>query len=526
MVAAMNTLGYDAATIGNHEFDHGLPFLRSALAEAKFPVVSANILNGDGSPFVRRSVLIEREVPGSDGQRHRLRVGIFGVGPPQITDWNAAVLGNGIRTRDILEAASEEIARLREGGADLVIALCHSGIGPEAPQPRMENAAVPLAALPGLDAVILGHTHRVFPGEGWQRTAAVDPVAGTLHGKPALEPGFHGLHVGVLDLDLERAPGGWRVAGHLGRVLPVPPDTPPDEAVDAAAAPAHKVLKSFTGWSVGNTQVPLHSYFDLVASGRGLDLVADAKRREAQRLLRGRPEADLPVLCAVTPFKAGGRGGPENYIDIDSGPVTLREAAELYIHPNTFCLLEITGRGLRDWLERSAALFRTLTPGAADQPILDPNFAPYNFDTIDGLTWDFDLAVPSRTDPEGRILDPAASRVRDLRHEGRPVAEGDRFVLVTNSYRLGRGGAFTAAVEARLVHQTWILLRDVVLAHLRDGPVDPAPRPHWGFAPLPGTSAWFDSGPGAPARVGDIEKRQVAPLGPTPEGFERFHLHL
>ena len=293
----------------------------------------------------------------------------------------------------------------------------------------------------------------------------------------------------MLDLDLELGPDGWRVAGHLGRVLPVPPDTPPDEAVDAAAAPAHKVLMSFTGWPVGDTKVPLHSYFDLVAPGRGLDVVADAKRREAQRLLRGRPEADLPILCAVTPFKAGGRGGPENYIDIRPGPVTLREAADLYIHPNTFCLVEITGRGLRDWLERSAALFRTLTPGVADQPLLDPAFAPYNFDTIDGLTCDFDLSAPARTDPEGRRVDPAASRVRNLRHQGRPVAEEDRFVLVTNSYRLGRGGAFAAAAEARLLLQTWILLRDVVLAHLRDGPLAPAPRPHWGFMPLPGTSA-------------------------------------
>jgi len=316
------------------------------------------------------------------------------------------------------------------------------------------------------------------------------------------------------------------VAGHRGRVLPVPPDTQPDEAVESAAVPAHKVLTSFAGWPAGETRGPLHSHFDLVAPGRSLDLVADAKRREAQRLLRGKPEADLPVLCAVRPFKSGGRGGPDNYIDIRPGPVTLREAADLYVHPNTFCLVEITGQGLRDWLDRSAALFHTLAPGASDQPLLDPGFAPYNFDTIDGLTWDFDLSGPSRTDPEGRVQAPTASRVRNLRHEGRPVAEDDRFVLVTNSYRLGRGGAFSAAAEARVILQTWILLRDVVLAHLRDAPVNPAPRRRWGFAPMPGTAAWFDSGPGALAHLSEVEDRRIEPLGPQPDGFERFRLRF
>lgn len=526
MVAAMNALDYDAATLGNHEFDHGLPFLRSALGEAEFAVVSANVLGADGAPLTRASTLLERALAGPDGRRHRLRVGVFGVAPPQVTDWNAAVLGQGVRTRDILDAAREEIPRLRAQGADLVIALCHSGIGPEAPEPRMENAALPLAALPGLDALIVGHTHRVFPGEGWTRTEALDPEAGTLHGKPALEPGFHGGHVGVLDLDLERAEGTWRIAGHRARVLPVPPDTLPDEAVEAAATPAHTVLQSFTGWSVGQTRVPLHSYFDLVAPGAALDLVADAKRREVQRLLRGHPEADLPILCARTPFKTGGRGGPLHYVDIPPGPVALRQAADIYLHPNSFCLLEITGADLRDWLERSAALFRTLTPGVTDQPLLDPDFAPYNFDTIDGLTWAFDLAGPPRTDTEGRLLDPAATRVRDLRHEGQPVADNDRFVLATNSFRLGKGGGFAAAARARVLLQTRILLPDIVLAHLRDGPVEPAPRARWRFASMPGTAAWFDSGPGADAHLSEIGDRRIEPLGPTPEGFHRFRLWL
>jgi 2',3'-cyclic-nucleotide 2'-phosphodiesterase/3'-nucleotidase len=354
----------------------------------------------------------------------------------------------------------------------------------------------------------------------------VDGRAGTLHGTPAVQPGFFGSHVGVIDLDLRREVGAWRVAGHRVRALPVPPDAPADPALCAAVEPAHRRLLAVTGRPVGTTRVPLHSYFSLVGSDATLDVVADAQRAEARRLLRGRPEADLPVLCTVSPFKAGGRGGPDNYIEIPPGPLAFRQAADLYVYPNTFCLAEITGRGLREWLDRSAALFLTLTPGLPDQPLLDPEAPSYNFDTIDGLTWALDLSLGSRTDPWGRVVDSRASRVRDLRHEGRPVADADRFVLATSSYRMATGGSFAAAAEARVILRSPTFIRDIVLAHVRAGPVEPAPRPRWRFAPLPGTSALFDSGPGAARYPADAARRSLEPLGGTPDGFQRFRLRL
>lgn len=526
MVAAMNVLGYDAGTLGNHELDHGVAFLRDALADAAFPVLSANLLAGSGLPLVPPSAILDRELTGPDGRRHPVRVGILGLAPPQVASWTSSALGGAIRTRDLVEAAREEVDQLRARGADIVVALCHSGIGCERHVPWMENAAVPLAALPGLDALILGHTHELFPDLRRPASAAVDPEAGTIHGKPAVQPGFFGSHVGVIDLDLRRSSQGWTVSGHRTRVVPVPPDAPVDPTVAAAAEPAHRALLSVTCRPVGQTRVALHSYFALLGADASLDVVADAKRAEARRLLDGRPEADLPILCSVSPFKAGGRGGPGNYIDIPPGPLAFRQAADLYVYPNTFCLLEITGRGLRDWLERSAAQFRTLAPGTVDQPLLDPEAASYDFDTIDGITWALDLSRPPRTDPKGRVIDARASRVLDLRHKGDPVAEDDRFVLATSSYRLASGGGYAAAAEARVILQSPTPNREIVLGHVLGGPLDPAPRPRWRFVPLPGTAAWFDSGPGAQQHLQNLGDRAVESLGCSPDGFHRFRLRL
>jgi 2',3'-cyclic-nucleotide 2'-phosphodiesterase/3'-nucleotidase len=277
---------------------------------------------------------------------------------------------------------------------------------------------------------------------------------------------------------------------------------------------------------VGSTRVALHSYFAVLGLDRGLDVVADAKRAEAQRLLRGRPEAELPILCTVSPFKAGGRAGPGNYVDIPPGPLAFRQAASLYIYANTFCLAEITGAGLQAWLERSAGLFATLAPGVAEQPLLDPAFPPYNFDMVDGLTWVLDPTGPPRTDAWGRLVNPGSSRIRDLRRGDRPVAPDDRFVLATSSYRLAAGGGFAAGDQARPFLRTPNPVREVVLAHVRAAPVSPPPRPRWRFASLPGTFAWFDSGPGADGHLPGPEDRDVEPLGPVAGGFHRFRLRL
>jgi 2',3'-cyclic-nucleotide 2'-phosphodiesterase/3'-nucleotidase len=206
--------------------------------------------------------------------------------------------------------------------------------------------------------------------------------------------------------------------------------------------------------------------------------------------------------------------------------VALRQAAGLYVFPNGVAVVEITGAGLRTWLERGASMFRTLAPGVADQPLIDPAFPSYNFETIDGLDWEIDLTSPPRTDADGRVIDPRASRIRDLRHEGRPVADEDRFALATNSYRLAAGGAFAAAQGARRLHESPRQVRDVVIAHIRSAPVNPAPRRRWRFAPLPGTAAWFDTGPGALAHLASAEGRALEDLGPAPDGFRRLRLRF
>lgn len=541
-IAAMNALGYDAATLGNHEFNYGVCFLEHALADARFPVVSANVRDARpgrfGKHLVAPWIILERDLTLGNGSRRTIRVGVIGFAPPPLTVWDAAAIGDDIVTDDILHAARIEVPRLRAAGADIVIGLSHSGIADEDHTDRMENASVPLAAVDGIDVVLAGHTHKCFPGPDFRATDIVDPHTGTLHGKPAVMAGFHGSHLGVIDLVIEPRGAGWAVVGHASFLdsITEPAGHPAapyrarvlsDAGVIAAVGEAHDETLSHVRRRVGETARALHSYFARIANDPTVQLIAEAQRRAAQVFVDGSDWAELPLLSAAATFKAGGRAGSGNYVDIPAGPLAMRHAADLYLFPNRLSLVEVTGRDLRLWLERSACAFRRIVPGQAGQVLIETDFPSYCFDVIDGLRYRFDLSQPARYTTTGRLADPAAYRVRDLTHEGMPVADDDRYLVVTNSYRMGGGGNFPVARRSLRTMSTPVAIRDTLIDLIREAsPVIPRTRDIWGFSPVQDASAQFRTGVGALMHMADVTDRRLTVLGEEDGGWVRMALDL
>ena len=136
-------------------------------------------------------------------------------------NWDRRHLEGNVTARDIVETAAAYVPEMKEAGAEIIIALSHSGIGADAHTEGMENASVPLAAIDGIDAIMTGHHHLEFPGSRYEATAAVDPEKGTLHGKPAVMGGFWGSHLGLIDLMLERSGNTWRIAGSESSTRPI-----------------------------------------------------------------------------------------------------------------------------------------------------------------------------------------------------------------------------------------------------------------------------------------------------------------
>lgn len=536
-IRVMNGLGYDAATLGNHEFNYGLETLTAALRDAAFPLVCANVawkLGDDplqDDTYLPPHVLLDREILGDDGQHHPIRIGLIGFAPPQIVQWDRQQLQGVLTTRGIVETAAARVPQLRAAGADVVVALSHSGIGHEDGPEGGENVTAALARVHGIDAIVAGHSHLLFPSVGFAHRPGVDPVAGTLSGVPTVMPGFHGSHLGLIDLTLERSGGRWRVRGARTELRAVRPGTPAAPAVVHAVRRDHEATVTHARRTVGRSDIALHSYFATIAPSSALRIVAEAQAAHVARQLAGRAEAALPVLAAVSPFKAGGRGGPGNYTHVPAGELAMRHAADLYIFPNTIAALRLTGAELADWLENAAGLYLQIRPGTQDTPLLDPDFPSYNHDRIVGLSHAIDLSAPPRFDRLGLPRNPQARRVRDLRHNGQPVDPAAEFILATNSYRAAGCGGYGHARPERMIDVGHASIRDILVRHLTEAPplrpgLAPAKTPPFRFLPLPGTTALFDTAPEAAAHLHKIAHFRPEPLGPTPEGFARFRLHL
>jgi 2',3'-cyclic-nucleotide 2'-phosphodiesterase/3'-nucleotidase len=351
-------------------------------------------------------------------------------------------------------------------------------------------------------------------------------------------PGFFGSHLGVIDLILTRKGAGWRVSGHSAEARPIAERDASngravalidgDSAIEDTATPLHGALKAQGDQVVGRTVVPLHSYFALVKGSIALDLVALAQTAHLRSALAGTEAARLPIVSAVAPFKAGGRGGPENYTDIPVGPVTERHVSDLYLHPNRLVALRVRGRDLADWLERSVSLFHQITPGAQDAELVDPDFPSFNFDMIFGLTYQVDLSKPARYDARGQITDPKARRIVDLRYQASALDPQAEFVLATNSYRSSGGAGFPCCTPDHVLYSSPQTSTEILRNHIQHaGRIGAGPMAaHWGFKPMANTTALLQAAPAASRHLHEIAAFRPEPLDLLPDGYQRFRLHL
>lgn len=525
LMQAFAQLGYDALGLGNHDFDFGLEALERALAAAPCPVLCAN-LRPDGDPLpapLRPHAVLQRSLP--DGRM--LRIGVLSVLPPQTGIWNRHLLAGRVRFDDMASTAAREVAALRQQGCDLVIALAHTGPNPDpdaAAAPGAEYALRAIAALPGIDAVLGGHTHQALTGDG--------------PGAPLAMPGYAGSHLAVIDLDLTQDEGGdWRVAQAAATLRPVAQRSPggqvtplagEDPALLRLIAPVQEAARDALRAPMGRTAHPLHSYFCFFAPDRALALIAAAQAAALRPLLTGTGAEGLPLLSAAAPGKTGGRGGPGHYTDVPAGPLHLRNLGDLYPFPNALSAMVLNGAQILDWLEQVAGQYNRIAPGSRNDDLTDPGTPGHGFDLLHGITYEVDLTAPPRFGPEGQRLGDG-SRIRNAAYQGRPLQPDQRFAVALNSYRAAGGGNVAAlrGVEQLPLPYRRIseALRGYLTGDLPRDPLEGAPPP-LRLSPVPGTEAIVRTGPGARAYLDELAGRGIADEGYDAAGFLKLRLPL
>lgn len=485
---AMDTLRYDAGTIGNHEFNYGLTFL-SQVTGTPFDVAGIPVekCKGPNFPFVLANVssaktgkllyapwriltrTIRMRAPDGSERKTTLRIGVIGFTPPPILQWDKRNLDGKVTVIGVVDAAKKYVPQMRAAGADIVVALVHGGINTAPYAKDMENADRYLAQVPGIDVMLTGHSHAIFPDprnpkSRYAHMPDVDNARGFVHGVPAVMGDYFGKAIGVIDLHLAYANGHWQVdrgATHSEVRLVEPRGQAPivaDTQIAQIVAPEHAATIAYVKTPIGRSDFTMSTYFVAVGDSSALTLVNAAQRDYVEKYIGANlPQyRDVPVLSAAAPFKAG-FGGPNDYTDVPAGPLAINNAADLYLYPNTLTAVKIDGAGVEAWLEKSAQWFNRIDPrDAKPQELVNRHFPTYNFDVIQGgLTYAIDVTKPS------------GERIADLRFDGKPVASAQAFIVVTNNYRASGGGGFPELDGRNIILSAPDANRDVLIDYVR-----------------------------------------------------------
>lgn len=540
---AMNLLDYTVGNIGNHEFNYGLDFLAQGIAGANFPYISANVFHDDGDddpsndvPYFDQYLIVDRTLLAEDGSTHDIRIGFIGFVPPQIMQWDLSNLRGRVVAHDIVDTAKLLVPKMKAAGADIVVAIPHSGISTASRVGMEEQATYYLSLIPDIDAIMFGHSHRVFPSDTYADIEGVDLVNGRINGVAATMPGFWGSHLGYVDLQLSvSADGTWSVLDGIGATRPIytredgelVPLVEPVEEILAAVSEEHQATIDYVRTGVGEVTAPINSYFALVQDDPSVQVVTNAQKRYVEKLIQGTEYDGMPVLSASAPFKTGGRGGSDYFTEIDTGEIALKHIADLYIYPNTLRAVTISGAKVREWLEMSAGLFNQVDPGSdAEQPLINQRFSSFNFDVIDGVSYRIDVTQPARYDNTGRLLNPDSHRIVGLSYDGSPIDDAQMFVVATNNYRAGGGGGFPGLDGNNIIIEAPDTNRDVLADYVFElKTLDPSADGNWSFAPIAtDVLVTFSSSPKAAATL--PPGSPIESIGRNENGSGKYRIHF
>ncbi|CAO97993.1 bifunctional 2',3'-cyclic-nucleotide 2'-phosphodiesterase/3'-nucleotidase [Erwinia tasmaniensis] len=542
---AMNSLDYSVGNLGNHEFNYGLDYLQKAIRGARFPYINANIIDvKSGKPLFTPWLIKPVTVRDREGSTHTLKVGYIGFAPPQIMTWDRANLSGKVTVEDITATARKWVPQMRQQGADIVVAIPHSGLSSEPYHALAENSVYYLSQVAGIDAILFGHAHAVFPSSDFDAIKGADIAKGTLNGIPAVMLGMWGDHLGMVDLVLNNDAGRWRVSDARAEARPVYDKATKqslaaeDPALVGILSQDHVATREFVSQPIGKSADVLASYLSLVQDDPTVQIVNDAQRAYVERFIQGDPDlATLPVLAAAAPFKAGGRkNDPSSYVEVDKGQLTLRNAADLYLYPNTLVVVKASGEQVKQWLECSAGQFNQIDiHSGKPQSLINWDFRTYNFDVIDGVNYQIDVTQPARYDAECRLIDSKASRIRDLTWQGQPVDPAATFLIATNNYRAW-GGQFAGTGEKQIAFASPDENRSILAAYIgaqtrAHGAVRARADNNWRLAPINSSTPLdirFETSPGEKAAE-FIRSHTRYPLqyqGTDPTGFAIYQLKL
>jgi 2',3'-cyclic-nucleotide 2'-phosphodiesterase/3'-nucleotidase len=460
MALAMNAVGYDAVGLGNHEFNYGIPLLRTWEKQLDFPLLGANVHDAVTGQRAFTPYVLKR-IKTDNGW---LTVGLVGFVTPGCALWDRDNVQGKLDFNGIVEEARTVIPQMKAAGADVVIVSSHSGATPGSSYgdalPFPENASTLLAEeVPGIDAILVGHAHVEIPERFVTHKATGKQVLLT-------EPLKWGMRVSVMDLRLTKERGRWNVTAASSHLLDAK-TAEPDPAVVRAVQAGHEATVKYVNEVIGTSTAALSTGTACWEDSAAIDAINFVQASTIKAELAGGANAGLPVLSIAAAFSRA--------VDVKAGPLTIRDVAGLYIFDNTLLSIKVTGAQVKAYLEWSAQYFKPVTSTTAAAADVTNSVTPtapggtpdYNYDVVYGLdaplTYDIDLARP------------VGSRISNLRYGGEALRADQEFAMAINNYRQSGGGNFPGVKTAPVLSNSQQEIRQRIIDYVVDsGTLDAA----------------------------------------------------
>jgi 2',3'-cyclic-nucleotide 2'-phosphodiesterase (5'-nucleotidase family) len=418
IIAAMNSMKYDAAAIGNHEYNYGVPYLESAVSQARFPMLSANTYKMDGTHAFKSWTIVERA---------GVKIGIVGATTPGVMIWDAENIKGRLKFGDIVPAVRKAVSEVRAAGANVVIVSVHSGLN-EPPSydtvttgvPNENVAARVAAEVPGIDLVVYGHSHKEQKDLHMGSTLLVQPKNWA-------------QSLGVAHLTVSRVGGSWKVTSTHGETIQAA-GHPEEAGVLAVSSAAHNATLAYANMVIGSTKVAWRGDSARLKDTPLIDFILEVERKAAG--------TDLASGSAFTLDAA-----------LPAGNVTVAKIAQLYPYDNTLRAIRITGKQLRDYLDFSSRYYTGVIQNGT--PVINPEIPGYNFDIVSGVDYTLDLTKPF------------GSRVTSLTYKGKPVSDTDSFTMAINNYRQTGGGGYAMLHNAPVIYDKQQEIRQLLIDEVR-----------------------------------------------------------
>ena len=453
---AMAKVGYDAITLGNHEFDYGWDYIQRQLSESgmKNITVLSNVQDSMTGKFpYHENMIITRKVKTSTGKTETVKIGIIGQTIPNLSTKTQSYIGV-LKTEDMVLNAKAEAKKLKKAGADIVIALSHTGIGPVSPELNYKNEAYALSTIPDIDVVVCGHEHNYFPTTDktspYFRLPNVDKKTCLMNGKNVIMAGNRGSAIGIADLTLEFKNGVATIAGRNSQIKTVAEaKVSENKTIADAYGDWDKKLSDYSTKVVGhlNNGELFQDYFGLVGDNAAIQILNDSKLDYVQRYVNttGTKYKDYPIIAAST-YANYGADSVDNYIKIQ-GDVTQGHISQIQPYNNYLYIYTITGKQLKEWLEWSASAYETvhsdkewnnetmteLMNKTGLKSLISEDWLEdwTNFYIFDGIDYTIDPSTDPRYDFSGNKIS-NCERVKSITYNGKPVTDDTVLLLATN----------------------------------------------------------------------------------------------